>query len=111
MGIRSTAISRVFRDQVNPVPTPTKGRIWVALSIWFVAVGLISCVETAECDETILCPDGQTCFELVCEDDCESNMDCGDGEVCTPCVLDDGTGVTDRCFDRGESVCRPAESN
>lgn len=53
------------------------------------------CVETAECNESVRCPDGEVCYRYVCRRRCDSDEDCPDGAACQPCEPASGES---RCF-------------
>lgn len=81
----------------------------IVVSAAVMMLGLIpaGCVETAECDEDVRCPDGQICYELVCRVRCASTDDCSENQACFPCEEDDGTSIIDHCFQRRGNACLP----
>ncbi|GEM_PF-5732067 len=79
-------------------------------------VGLNACVETAECDETVGCSDGQICYDLKCEVRCEMNtaevdQECGATRQCLPCLENVGAGIRDHCFSEDKSACLLVEAS
>jgi hypothetical protein len=70
-----------------------------------VAVSTLGCVETAECDATVPCEEGDRCYDYECHPICEVDSDCGRGAICVPCMQDDAEGTIDHCFEATESVC------
>ncbi len=71
----------------------------------FVAVGVgvaldVGCVETAECDQSILCQDeSQVCFNYECLQECSDDSDCASNETCTSCE------TSDACFGAMTRAC------
>lgn len=63
------------------------------------------CVETAECDATVPCDDGQICYDYECRVTCELDDECGSGSVCAPCQQDDAEGTVDHCFEATVFAC------
>ena len=72
------------------------------------ATGLLAtgCVETAECNDTVSCPDEQVCYAFTCRDVCETQQECSAAETCTPCTDDGDEG---ECFGEELSACVPEE--
>jgi hypothetical protein len=63
------------------------------------------CVQTAECDATVPCPDGERCYDYECHTICADDTECGGGAVCLPCQQDDSEGTVDHCFEATDNVC------
>lgn len=71
---------------------------------------LLSCVETAECDETVACTDGKVCYDLKCQNACSDGSDCRETETCEPCLENFGAGISDHCFTDSRLACIVQES-
>lgn len=67
------------------------------------------CVNTAECDASVPCDDGEVCYDYVCRAACGSDEDCGTSLFCAPCNQDDADGAIDHCFLSDEFACIPRE--
>lgn len=79
-----------------------------ALLIACVVLAAAGCVETAECNATVDCPDSQVCFEFVCRQPCETSDECDGDETCTPCQP--AGAVENRCFGREANACVPEDA-
>ena len=71
-----------------------------------IAVGS-GCVETAECNESVTCPDDEVCYEYRCLGRCQSNDQCGEDEECRPCKAPDQSDGEGKCFGADQSACVP----
>lgn len=66
------------------------------------------CVETAECNAAVSCPDEQVCYEYTCLDTCETAQECGSSQTCAPCI-DEAVGGEGKCFGEDQNACIPEE--
>lgn len=81
----------------------------IAALIVLVAITLLGgCVETAECNATVSCPDQQVCYEYTCREVCETQQDCAAAESCTPC-MPAGTAGEGACFGEELDACVPED--
>lgn len=71
------------------------------------ALACTSCVETAECDESVPCEEGRVCYDYACRTQCEDDASCGSEFQCVPCVQDDAQGTVDHCFSAQVRACVP----
>ena len=80
------------------------GRIGVAIVtaalLWVVGAG---CVETADCNESVRCPDGEICYRYECRPRCRSDENCGEAASCRPCV--EPETEENRCFGEQARAC------
>ena len=70
-----------------------------------VALLATSCVETAECNESVTCPDDEVCYEFRCRAICESDQECADGYECLPCKPPELADTNGHCFGAEASAC------
>jgi hypothetical protein len=66
-----------------------------------------SCVETAECNESVTCPSGEVCYEFECREICSSDDDCDEDESCLACKPPELADATGNCFGADRSACVP----
>jgi hypothetical protein len=87
------------------------GLLWVAAALALVAVlwAAGGCVETAECNATVRCPDQQVCYDYECRPICESNSECDGDRQCTPCIAESGSDDQGHCFGREVNACMPQD--
>ena len=71
------------------------------------AVVLSGCVETAECNATVSCPDQQVCYEYTCREACQAQQDCAEAQSCTPCMAEGAADDEGQCFGEDLSACVP----
>ncbi|QDG49822.1 hypothetical protein FIV42_03425 [Persicimonas caeni] len=69
---------------------------------------LSGCVETAECNATVSCPDEQVCYEYTCRDTCQTDAECSTAETCAPCI-GGAVGGEGKCFGEEQNACIPEE--
>lgn len=85
------------------------------LAVWGCAAALVAmwlaagCVETAECNATVPCPDGDICYDYECRSVCEQDRECGDGTRCVACMADDAPDDQGHCFGSEARACVPDE--
>lgn len=79
--------------------------VWVALVV--VALLWAGCVETAECNATVRCPDQQVCYDYECRPICESASECDGDHQCVACISESGSDEQGHCFGREVNACMP----
>ena len=81
----------------------SRGARVVIMAMLLIWVPLSGCVETADCNESVRCPDGQVCYRYECRRRCDEASDCGDGTSCRPCV--DPETEENYCFGERARAC------
>ncbi|MFP4600018.1 MAG: hypothetical protein ACOC9W_02020 [Persicimonas sp.] len=77
----------------------------VFVGLFAILIGPTGCVESAECNATVRCPDDEVCYDYECRAVCESADECAASEQCAPCMPDGASGDRDHCFGSELNAC------
>jgi len=102
---RRGVVQRSEPGRERGAPTGFPGMVAILAALWL--IGTVSCVRTAECNESSRCPNGEVCFQFECRDVCERDADCGESGRCVRC--EDSESGENRCFGREALACLPAD--
>jgi hypothetical protein len=83
--------------------------LWVAGGMLVAAFGWTGCVQTAECNASVRCPDGEVCFDYVCRQRCQADRDCANSQACISCDDRQGERGQNVCFGQSVRACIPSD--
>lgn len=76
----------------------------MCFAIFLLVIWLGGCVETAQCDEYVGCPEGQACYQHRCLQRCDGGEQCPSDLECRVCTEEQEEGGA-RCPEGEVRVC------
>lgn len=100
MGDPGVEKTKIREGHFSRRPAQCRGWPRVVLALFLLlgpGLAAMGCVETAECDLYVGCPEDRVCYQSQCLPRCSDDGDCSGDEVCSPCETGDDDDDNGRC--------------